>query len=211
MSAFFYYLTVLLESGLSVVGVRAPYAQPAFRVIAHLPQGVEIRAYPERAAVAADIRDGNEGEAFGRLFRYITGANHAGSTMRMSAPVEQEHRSDGQKSGQKIAMTIPVEMTGDNVMRFFLPDQVRRAGPPAPTDPAGHLVTLPPADIAAIRFSGTLTEESRVMHADMLAKLLAGSNWRPLGPPSVLSYDPPFAIPFLRRNEIAVQVTRPPA
>jgi hypothetical protein len=27
----------------------------------------------------------------------------------------------------------------------------------------------------------------------------------------VLSYDPPFAIPFLRRNEIAVQVTRPPA
>jgi hypothetical protein len=35
---------------------------------------------------------------------------------------------------------------------------------------------------------------------------LKPSAWRPTGEPVVLFYDPPFTVPFLRRNEVAVAV-----
>jgi hypothetical protein len=146
--------------------------------------------------------DGNDGEAFGKLFRYITGANHGGQKIGMTAPVEQ----GPQKIAQRIAMTIPVEMSGTRMMRFFLPEDVVKAGPPVPDDPTVHVVNLPPADLAVIRFSGTLSETVRATEAEKLSHALAGSRWRAQGAPSVLSYDPPFAIPFLRRNELAVDV-----
>jgi hypothetical protein len=202
MSSFFYYLTTVLESGLSVFGVRAPYEQPAYQVIGHVAGQVEIRAYPTRTAVETSMVQDNDGEAFGKLFRYITGANHGDASMHMTAPVEQTSR--------KIAMTIPVEMSGGDMMRFFLPESVVKAGPPVPNDPTVHVITLPPAEFAALRFAGTLSDASRTSHTNQLDAALKGSKWQAVGAPSVLSYDPPFAIPFLRRNEIVVEV-KPPA
>jgi hypothetical protein len=38
----------------------------------------------------------------------------------------------------------------------------------------------------------------------ILLGALADSSWRPAGEPYTLFYDPPFTIPPLRRNEIAV-------
>jgi hypothetical protein len=198
MSGFLYYLTTVLESGLSVFGIRAPYEQPRYDIIGHLPNQVEVRAYPARTAVETAMNDANDGEAFGKLFRYITGANHGGQKISMTVPVEQGPR--------RIAMTIPVEMSGTQMMRFFLPEDVVEAGPPVPNDPAVHIVTLPPADYVVIRFSGTLNDTVRIAQAEKLTHALAGRTWRAQGEPSVLSYDPPFALPFLRRNELAVEV-----
>ena len=39
-----------------------------------------------------------------------------------------------------------------------------------------------------------------------LVETLKPSAWRPAGEPVALFYDPPFALPFLRRNEVAVPV-----
>ena len=37
-----------------------------------------------------------------------------------------------------------------------------------------------------------------------LDRVLEESNWRAVGEPTTLFYDPPWTIPFLRRNEVAV-------
>jgi hypothetical protein len=212
MAGFFYYLTAVADSGLSVVGIRSPYEQPPYQVIRQIADNIEIRAYPARPAVETAIRDGNDGEAFGKLFRYITGANHVRGDVAMTVPVQ---KSTGQKS-RTIAMTAPVQETdplgpgagADAVMRFFLPKTVADA-PPVPTDPSVHLVTVPADTEAVIRFSGIATDASRASELDLLRRALKRAGVETQGVPSYYSYDPPFALPFVRRNEIALAVKAP--
>jgi hypothetical protein len=198
MSSFFYYLATAADSTLSIFGIRAPYEQPKYEVVGQLDGGVELRAYAARTAAETPIRSSNDGEAFGRLFRYITGANTGSSKIAMTVPVQMTPRN--------IAMTVPVETGGDGVMRFFLPAAVVAKGPPHPTDPLVHIVTLPPQTFAVLRFSGTITDASRAEHEAALIAAVTGAGKHPEGQPSMLSYDPPFAIPFLRRNEVVVKL-----
>jgi hypothetical protein len=207
-----FYLTAIADSGLSIVGIRSLNEQPPYQVIRQLAANIEIRAYPARPAVETAVRDGNDGEAFGRLFRYISGANHARGDVAMTVPVQ---KSTGQKS-QAIAMTAPVQETdpsdsgtkAEAVMRFFLPKDVADA-PPIPTDPAVRLITVPAGTEAVIRFSGVATDASRTTELDLLRRALQRAGIEILGAPSYYSYDPPFALPFVRRNEVALTVKAP--
>jgi hypothetical protein len=205
MSAFWYYVATAGESVLSVFGVRGTYEQPKYTVVGHIDPDVELRAYAKRTAVETSMINGNDGEAFGRLFRYITGANKSDAKIAMTVPVEMKPPT----GGEKIAMTVPVQIGAENTMRFFLPQSVVDKGPPAPTDPKVHIVTLPPQTFAVLRFSGVIDDESREAHEKALLAAVKGAGKHIEGTPSVLSYDPPFALPFLRRNEVAVQVADP--
>jgi hypothetical protein len=199
MSKFLYYLTTLGESALSLVGIRSGYAQPAYRVLQTIPPAVEIRHYDARTAAETPMGQGNDGAAFERLFRYITGANTTKKQISMTAPVEE--------SSQLIAMTVPVEIFGGaQTMRFFLPQSVVQSGVPTPTDPQVHIVTLPPVTLGVIRFSGLATQAAREKETALLRLALSHAGKTTEGPPAYFSYDPPFTAPFLRRNEVALQV-----
>jgi hypothetical protein len=194
MSGFCYYLLTFAESIASVVGIRSVYEQPRYEVLQHLGQSVEIRRYEPRVAIEAVIEGGNRdraaNEAFGLLFRYITGAN---------------------RRAEKIAMTAPVQTAGSAgtlSMRFYLPRSVAEAGAPAPLDPRLHLVDVPAATVAVLRYSGVDSAAARTEKGADLLATLEGSRWRPDGDAFLMYYDPPFTIPFLRRNEVAVPVAR---
>jgi hypothetical protein len=196
--SFFYYLGAAADSAMSVFGIRAPYEHPKYHVVGQISDQVEIRAYAKRVAVETAIRQGNEGEAFGRLFRYIAGANQGATKISMTVPVEM--------TSQPVAMTVPADLIGGEVMRLFLPKAVARDGPPVPTDALVHVVTLPPGEFAVLRFSGSITPESRREHQAALVAAVTGAGKKMEGAPSVLEYDPPFALPFVRRNEVAVKL-----
>jgi hypothetical protein len=198
MDKLVYILVTLVESVLGVFGVRTLYEQPRYTVRDHLDRGVEIRSYAPRLAVETDARGQGDGAAFGRLFRYITGANRAGSRIAMTAPVEA--------AGQRIAMTVPVEQGSGGTMRFFLPRSVAEAGAPAPTEADIRLVEVPAERLAVLRFSGRATPEARAEQEGILTEVLAAAGLKASGPPLFMGYDPPFAIPFLRRNEVAVRL-----
>ncbi|SFV10714.1 SOUL heme-binding protein [Methylobacterium sp. 174MFSha1.1] len=198
MDKILYYAVTLIESLLGVFGIRAFYDQPRYAVVERLDCGVEIRAYEPRLAVETDARGQGDGEAFGRLFRYITGANQAGDRIAMTAPVEA--------GGQRIAMTVPVEQGTGGTMRFFLPHAVAPAGAPQPTEPGVRLVEVPLERIAALRFSGRITLEARAAQERILTEVLRAAGRSPAAPPFFMGYDPPFALPFLRRNEVAVRL-----
>lgn len=200
MDKFVYYLVTLIEAVLGVFGVRSLYEQPAYTVVQRLDHGVEIRSYEPRLAVETDARGQGDGEAFGRLFRYITGANRSAARIAMTAPVET--------GGQRVAMTVPVEQTAGGTMRFFLPRKVAEAGAPEPTEAEVRLVEVPAERVAALPFSGRITPELRAEQEATLLRVVAAAGLKPREPPMFMGYDPPFALPFLRRNEVAVRLER---
>jgi len=99
MSKFWFYLTTLGDSALSVFGIRGGYEQPRYRVLQTIPPAIEIRQYDARVAAETPVASANDGAAFERLFRYITGANTTGALVPMTAPVAE--------SSRMIAMTVP--------------------------------------------------------------------------------------------------------
>ena len=200
MSAFLYFLATFADSGLSVFGVRAPYDTPRYTVLQTLAPAIELRAYAPRHAVETDITLGDQGAAFGRLFRYITGANAGRHRLAMTIPVEQ-----APASGRNIPMTVPVDAQG-TTMRFFLPKDVAETGAPAPTESGVRLVTLPAVTLGVIRYTGTATDTARATQTALLRAALTQAGRTIRGEPSYFSYDPPFAIPLLRRNEVALAV-----
>ena len=195
-----YYAITLIEAVLGVFGIRGLYEQPRYTVVEQLDCGVEIRACDERLAVETDARGQGDGEAFGRLFRYITGANRGGGRIAMTAPVEV--------GGQHIAMTVPVEQGAGGTMLFFLPRKVALARPPEPTEKGVRLVHVRAEHMAALRFSGVSTPEARAERERILAEVLAAASQKAEGPSVFMGYDPPFSVPFLRRNEVAVRLGR---
>lgn len=209
MSGILYYLLTFAESLTSVFGYRGAYEQPRYVVIQAIGPDAEIRLYEPRVAVEAAITAGDRqqaaSQAFGLLFRYISGANQGSQKIAMTTPV----RTDS--TPERIAMTAPVQTTGESgsiTMRFFLPRDVAQKGAPAPTDPRLHIVDVPQTTMAVLRYSGV---DSRAIHQQKAAELLGllkPTGWKPQGEVFRLNYDPPFTIPPFRRNEAAVAVTR---
>lgn len=184
MKDLLYYAQLVLESAVSVFGIR-PYEQPDYAVLETLEHGVEIRRYaPRVAAEASLVGEESGGEAFDALFRYISGA-------------------------EKIAMTAPVATeagAGRLRMQFFLPSRYTAETAPKPVDPRIRILSLPEERLAVVRFSGRATAERAERQTALLLETLKRTPWRPVGTPALLGYDPPFTLPFLRRNEVAVRV-----
>jgi len=184
------------------------------------PVRIEIRQYGPRVA-AEVIRQPGDGAlsdngAFRLLFDYISGANQPGTKVAMTVPVAMP-AGGGRRGGEHIPMTTPVEMNAGKTtgpggagyaMRFFLPEGMTEETAPAPTDPRVRVVTLPGRALAVLRYTGWRTaEKTRARVADLLSAL-EGTTWRAVGQPLTWAYDPPWTLPFLRRNEVAVAVEK---
>ena len=210
LANFLYYLVTGAEAVLSVFGIRWFYEQPRYTVVERLSDAIEIRSYGPRLAVETTVESldshAAENAAFRLLLGYVAGANRGSGRFAMTAPVEQT----SQRS--LIAMTAPVEITGKQSnrvsMRFFLPGAVAAKGAPEPLDDRVKIVEVAPATLAVVRFSGGLKAELEARRSKALIDRVERSGWQPTGTPFLLAYDPPFTIPFLRRNEVAVAVTQ---
>lgn len=194
----------LLDAAVSIFGVRLG-EQPPHTVEGRAGQ-VEIRSYGARFAAETHVdAEGFEAmnEAFRILAGYIFGGNKQKQDIAMTAPVVSDQ-------GTNIAMTTPVttERVGESglTMRFFLPAKITTANAPSPNDPRVTLTEIPPETVAVLRFSGRWHQGAFATQKQELLAQLANSGWTPIGEPFTQLYDPPFTIPFLRRNEVAVRV-----
>ena len=208
---FFYFATTFAEGCLAVFGMNGAFEQPAYHVRELAPPGLEIRDYGPLAAAETTVT-GNPDAAFRLLFAYISGGNDGARMIAMTAPVQQApvQQAPVQQAPAMIAMTTPVRQdiaaSGATTMRFFLPARLA-ANPPKPLDPRVRITTTPPATVAVLRYSGNPTPDQRDEKQRALFSRLATTAWKPAGTPYFLSYDPPFTIPFLKRNEVAIAVT----
>jgi len=204
-----YYALLALESVIGVFGIRL-YEEPKYDVIARASDQVEIRRYAPRLAAEVALRGTDKearGKAFRLLFDYIAGANRGASgsdLIAMTVPVAV-------REPELLPMTAPVESDetdGRVRMRFFLPTKYALDSAPQPSDERVQLLTVPAQTIAALRYSGS--GRDFVSRQSELMTNLEGTDWRPVGQPYTLYYDAPFTLPFLRRNEAAVDVAKRP-
>ena len=199
----------LVESMLSVVGIRVGTEEPSYTA-RPLIDGVEIRRYGPRIAaettVAAD-EEAARSAGFRRLAGYIFGGNHQDRRIAMTASVAEQV---DQRTSQKIAMTAPVAQSlgGEEgwIIRFVMPAKWTMDSLPTPDDERVRLITLPAESVAVLRFTGDRGPDAIAARTKQLLETLRAVGFAPVGEPTTWLYDPPWTIPFRRRNEIAIPV-----
>jgi hypothetical protein len=106
-------------------------------------------------------------------------------------------------------MTAPVETIDveDGVrMAFYLPADFDLGSAPRPVDERIELVAAPERTLAVRRFSGRPTDERVRRETDDLLSTLERAGVDTADDPVFMGYDAPWTVPFLRRNEVAVEV-----
>jgi hypothetical protein len=167
-----------------------------------LTKQVQIRRYGPRIA-AETVVGGDEISArsagFRRLAGYIFGRNRGQAHIDMTAPV-----------GQQIAMTAPVSSTSSSssgwVIRFYMPADCTMESLPVPDDERVRLVPVPGESVAVLRFSGVARPAAVAARTAELQQELRAYGFETVGPPATWLYDPPWTLPFRRRNEIVVPI-----
>ena len=181
--------------------------EPSYTVIEQSGD-FELRAYSPMI-VAETLVSGSVGDASSAGFRLIADYIFGNNTSReggnekisMTAPVTMEPESE------KISMTAPVSMeqTGDQWrVHFVMPSQYTLDTLPKPNNPAVRLREVPASNYAVIRFSGLVGEKKRAAKTAELMTWLASKGITPTGQPELARYNPPWTLPFLRRNEVMV-------
>lgn len=201
-------IATLIAFGLaSPFGFNIGTEEPHYQTIQKFDGDIEIREYGERIAaetiVTGKPAEQARSEGFEIIAGYIFGKNVEGKNISMTSPVEI-----GSK-GKVIAMTSPVEVgpsSDSMLMRFFMPAEYKIATLPIPKDSRVKLVTVPKAHFAALKFSGSTSENALATQSEKLLGVIKTTRWKPAGPVHAYFYNPPWTIPFLRRNEVVVEV-----
>ncbi|AQT80996.1 heme-binding protein [Mycolicibacterium litorale] len=193
------------EAGGTIVGIRHGTEEPRYTVQRQV-DAVEIRRYGPRIAAETAVANDEEAarnEGFRRLARYIFGANSGAGKIAMTAPVAQQHST-------KIAMTAPVATqrapSGEWVIRFFMPSEYTLDTLPTPNDDRIRLVPVPAETVAVLRFNGPIGPDAVADRTRQLLDTLARNDIATAGDPLAWFYDPPWTLPFRRRNEVVVSV-----
>jgi hypothetical protein len=154
----------------------------------------EIRDYDGYMVASTDMDKGEDlattGTAFNTLAAYLFGAN---------------------KDGKSMTMTTPVTTTSLGEMRFYLGE----SNIPEPFDSSDapiEIMEVFPARLAVRKFTGFVTDGEVARQKDTLLQALEMDGVEldvahgAVVPHVVFQYNPPYTLPMLRRNEIAMQV-----
>ncbi len=203
---------VLVGSLLTLPGVAMATEEPEYTILNQV-DNFELRRYdPQIVAqtwVTGDQKQaGNKG--FKILADYIFGNNTApsgeSSKISMTSPVKmQPQRANGDQS-QKIAMTSPVamqEQDGKWRVRFVMPSKYTMQTLPKPNNDEVSIIEVPVKTYGVIKFSGLTGEEKVATKTAQLKEWMQNLNI--VGTPEMARYNPPWTLPFMRRNEIMIE------
>ena len=150
---------------------------------------IEIRAYAPRVMAVTGMAEDSDG-GFRVLAGYIFGGN---------------------AEEQKIAMTAPVQqsMAGEKEMAFMMPAEYALEDLPKPEDQRVSFREAPAYTAAVIQFSGWASADKADENWQQLRRFLIAEGIDITGEPTLNQYNPPWTLPFMRRNEIIVPVAFP--
>ena len=167
---------------------------------------LEIREYGPTIVAEATV-EGERDKAIQRGFRiiadYIFGNNLSSAKVAMTAPVTQQ-------SSEKIAMTAPViqQASGKSWnVRFVMPSKYTMETLPKPVNSKVALIEVPATRFAVIRFSGFAGQDSLDEHEAELRAFMAERGLTATSEPQYAFYNAPWTLPFMRRNEVMIEVT----
>lgn len=166
---------------------------------------LEIRRYAPRVEARTRIEDPDFDSAlqtgFRRLAGYIFGGNAGGESLAMTGPV--------QARGERLAMTGPVQARGSaggHELSFVMPMGRTLASLPRPRDARVELVAAPEQRVAVLCYRGRYRGERVAREARRLSALAAAAGLSARGEPAFAGFDPPSTLPWLRRNELWLEL-----
>ena len=171
----------------------------------------EVRTYDSKI-IAEVMVEGEMSDATSAGFRlladYIFGNNTAPSgkseKISMTAPVTVENRSE------KIAMTAPVAIQSEQKgwrVWFVMPSHFTLATLPKPNNPLVVIKPIAAKRYAVVRFSGWVDDDKMQAKLKELSTWLAVKKLTSKGQPELARYNPPWTLPFLRRNEVMLEIS----
>lgn len=167
---------------------------------------IQIRHYPALVVAETEIKadyENSSRQGFQRLAGYIFGNNQKQQKIQMTAPVMQ------QQEAENIAMTAPVMQQKSGavwLMAFVLPKGYSVATAPTPLDVAVRIKEIPERKVAVLQYSGGLSEQAMAAKAEELKTWLSENGYQSISAWRSAAYDPPWTLPFLRRNEIHIDI-----
>lgn len=198
----------ILVLGLTFTGTAMAIEEPRYSVLENTPP-FELRSY-EPMIVAEVQVDGDldtaSRQGFQLIAAYIFGKNQVNDSTDSGAPIMIEERPS---KSAKIAMTAPVivENSAERwTVSFVMPAEYTLATLPKPLDPRVQIRTLPAVKKAVIQFTGFYNSQKVTEKTIELEGWIRGNNLQAIGSPQFARYNPPWTLPFLRRNEILINV-----
>jgi hypothetical protein len=176
----------------------------------------ELRSYAPRIVAEVKVEgdlDAASSQGFRLIAAYIFGKNQVSEKIAMTAPVGIE--SSDQNKSAKIAMTVPVAIEGAKsfedasnqwTVSFVMPSEYTLATLPKPLNSEVKIRVVPAEKRAVITFSGFNSAEKAQAKTQLLQDWIKTKNLKTTGDPQFARYNPPWSLPFMRRNEILIQV-----
>ena len=148
----------------------------------------EIRKYSDRLVIETETS--NQNSSFRKLFNYISGSNEKNQEIKMTAPVTQ------------------IEKNGNMTMQFYLPSEFDKSNVPNPSNSEVKILNMKGGYFAAITYSGRASDKNFLKHKEILKNQLKEDNITILSPPIRATYNSPFTLPMLRRNEVMFEIEK---
>jgi len=206
--------------------------QPKYKVLEQ-NKNYEIRQYDSYIIAQTKIK-GDYRQAASQGFRiladYIFGNNTKQSTVQMTAPVGIQESENIQmtapvtvsetetidmtapvtiQKSEAITMTAPVTISQDQkdyIVSFVMPFDYTLDTLPRPNNPKVEIKTQPSRKVAALKFSWYAGPKHVEAKKQELLNLLTQDNVATKGTPEYAGYDAPLSAPWLRRNEIIIEI-----
>jgi hypothetical protein len=161
-------------------------------VVVHRYSGFEVRDYPAHVLVQVSV-DGTFSSAgnigFRPLISYISGNNIGGERIAMTAPVIQQPRN---ASRHLVSFVLPEDFDVDSV--------------PVPRDRDVNVVPVQAHRVAVRPFKGGWSEARFDDAGKALLEAVTREGLTPNGGLYFARFDPPWTPPFLKRNEVLVDL-----
>lgn len=183
---------LLLTSALLLSGAAMATEEPKYTVLKQT-EDFELRRYDEQLVAQTWVtgdQDAASRAGFKILADYIFGNNSA---------------ANGKI--RKISMTAPVsiQQTEDKWrVQFTMPSQYTLQTLPKPNNPNIEIVEVPAQTYGVIKFSGSAGTEKVAAKTKELQSWMQAQKLTITGTPELARYNPPWTLPFLRRNEIMI-------
>jgi hypothetical protein len=198
----------LLVITLTFTGVVMATEEPQFSVLEKTPP-FELRSYAPM--ILAEVKvEGDLDEASSQGFRliaaYIFGQNQVSEKIAMTTPVAIEGQTP---KSAKIAMTSPVNIesnAGQWIVSFVMPAQYTMESLPKPLNSKVQIRQIPAVKRAVINFSGFYNANKVAERTLELEEWMKTKNLQAASAPKFARYNPPWTLPFMRRNEIMIDV-----
>jgi len=197
-------ITLILIGGVLIGPIMSDVEKPDYKVLTS-SQNIEIRQYPPIIIAEVEV-DGNREAAIGDGFRlladYIFGNNTVQKSIAMTAPVQQQE-------SQKIAMTAPVQQQSTGKawkVSFVMPSEYSMESLPKPNNDRVTLQEIAAGKLIVIKFSGTSSDKNVAEYEKQLMDYIEANQIKATGSPKYAFYNPPWTLPFMRRNEIMLEI-----